>query len=354
MNVPFLRKYVERRYVSKNVKVPVDELAVSLPDGKSPFAICPTTTGNSWQGVLSATAGLFGNRVFQIPQYYSNCIYTEKELHAIAAKIAQTDAEHIVFSGYLPYFDVLIADIVKSGKAVSLIYHGSHTSVLEDKNAAAHFDTMFKMQKQGLIHHIGFVKKDMDKSFELLTGQKSFPILLKTDESLFGRNYEKYEGLNIGVMTHDSFRKNLYNMVSAALLHKDAKVHIKEKYLTFYLQNSERLITHGYFKSQDDFYRVIGSVDLNMYVTFSECWGQFVNESLALGVPCLCSDVSAVLDFDDDLKKMLVVNEFDNDYAIYKKSVEVLQNLDFFKEKGPEYVKKVNVLADEKLNEFLG
>ena len=347
-----LNKLRENLYIRKSIKLPVEALKCDIK-GKEAIAVCPSTTGNSWQGVLTATQGLFSNRVFQIPQYYSTCLYSEKELHDIARLLINLESEHIVFSGYLPYFDVLIQDIVRSGKKVSLIYHGSHTSVLEDPHAAEHFDRMFKMQKKGLLYHIGFVKKDMDKTFELHTGQKSYPIILKTDESLIGKKYPKYEGLNIGVMTHDGFRKNLYNMVSASLLHKEAKVHIKMAYLTHYLQNSERLIAHGYFKDQDDFYKVIGGVDLNMYVTFSECWGQFVNESLALGIPCLCSDVSAVLDYDEELKRRLIVQEFDDDYAIYRKSVEVLQDLEYYKTAGPEYVKKVNKIAEEKLHEFL-
>ena len=348
-----LQKIREQRYIRVNVKVGVEDLKQRIPIGKEAIAVCPSTTGNSWQGVLTATEGLFGDRVFQIPQYYSNCIYSEKELKAIGQLLSNAESEHIVFSGYLPYFDVLIETIVKLGKKVSVIYHGSHTSVLEDPNAATHFNSMVSMLKSGKLYHVGFVKKDMEKTFGMLTGQTMFPILLKTDESLIGRQYDKYESLNIGVMTHDAFRKNLYNMVSAALLHPGAKVHVKDRYLTSYLGNADRIITHGHFKDQNDFFRVIGSVDLNMYVTFSECWGQFVNESLALGVPCLCSDVSAVLDYDKELKEMLVVREFDNDYAIYLKSKEVLQNTDYFKTRGPEYVKELNVLAEERLKEFL-
>lgn len=347
-----LNKLREDLYIRKSIKIPVESLKCDFK-GKEAIAVCPSTTGNSWQGVLTATESLFPNRVFQIPQYFSTCIYSDKELHKIASLLISLESEHIVFSGFLPYFETIIQDIVRSGKRVSLIYHGSHTSVLEDPNAAEHFDVMFKMQKKGLLYHIGFVKKDMDKTFEMHTGQKSYPIVLKTNENLIGKIYPKYEGLNIGVMTHDAFRKNLYNMVSAGLLHKEAKVHLKSEYLTYYLQNQERIVKHGYLKSQDDFFRVIGGVDLNMYVTFSECWGQFVNESLALGVPCLCSDVSGVLDYDKELKEMLVVKEFDNDYAIYEKSKEVLNNLDYFKEKGPEYVRFVNSYAEYYLTLFL-
>lgn len=348
-----LRKFREQRYVKRNIKIPLSDLGRWNLVGKDAIAVTPAPTGNSWQGVLSAAKGLFGERLFLLPQYYSNCIYSEKELHQIAKILVRQESEQIVFNGYLPYFKILMEDIIKAGKKVSLIDHESHTSFLEGPDVASHFDEVLQLHKKGYIYHLGFVKKDMDKTIGLLTGHKAYPIILKTDESIIGRTYSKYEGLNIGVMTHDSFRKNLYNMVSAALLHEEAKVHLKDKYKTFYLQNQDRIIVHGYFKSQEDFYRVIGGVDVNFYVTYSECWGQFVNESLALGVPCLCSDVSAVLDFDEDLKKMLVVNEFDNDFAIYNKSKEVLANKDYFITKGPDYVKKVNVIASDYMKAFL-
>lgn len=354
-NSMLFQKLRENRYISKNVKLSIHELEKKIVNfqGSEAIAICPSTTGNSWQGVLSATEGLFGERVFQIPQYFSNSVYSEKELIAISEFLFKNEAEHIIFGGYLPYFDTLINYLSKKGKKVSIIYHGSHTSVLEDPNAAYHFQRMSELLKKGVLYKVGFVKKDMHKSFRKLTGTEFYPIILKTDESILEINANNYEGLNIGVLTHDGFRKNIYNMISAAFMHEEARVHVKDRYLSFYMDNQERLIEHKMKTDRKDFLKIMGGMSINYYVTFSECWGQFVSESLAMGVPCLTSDVSAVLDFDPELKKLLIVNEFDNDFAIYLKSCEILENKELFKTKGPSYVKSVNLIAETLLNDFI-
>lgn len=349
------QKIREKRYIDKTFKRPIEDLELSISSfkGKDALAVSPSPTGNSWQGVLSATEGLFRNRVFQLPQYYSNPVYSNDELGKIGQLLSSNEAEHIVFSGYLPYFDSLIYKLIQSGKRVSVIYHGSHTSVLEDANAADHFERLSGLLRDGVLHKVGLVKKDLYKSFRKLTGQEFYPIHLKTDEDIFSIEPIHFEGLHIGVLTHNNFRKNIYNMISAALLHEHSKVHLKDSYLAGYMAHTDRFILHGSKANRNDFLRIMGGMTINFYVTFSECWGQFVNESLAMGVPCLTSDVSAVLDFDQEMKRRLTVQEFDNDYAIYMKSCEVLENLDYFRTNGPMYIQKVNSIADETLDDFL-
>lgn len=349
------RRIRERRYINSNIKLSLKEIEDQLSQlkGKKCIAICATPTENSWQGIASATEGLFGSDIFYLPQYYSQQLYTLKELNQIAQLIVKFNFEQVIISGYVSYFSQLIIPLSKYGVEVNVIYHGSHASVMEVRDTNKHFKELIKLSKEGVVSKIGFVKKDMDKTFHLLTGRDFFPILLKTDETLFSIKSNFYEGTNIGVLTHDMFRKNLYNMVSAGLLHDKATVHIKERYLTDYLGHQDRVKIHGYFDSRHDFLKVMGGMSINFYVTFSECWGQFVNESLAMGVPCLTSDVSAVLDFDPDLKRALVVKEFDNDYAIFKQSQEVLLNLEYFKKAGPAYISSLNQKADVFLADFL-
>lgn len=350
-----LKKVREKNYINRKIKKPLEQIEKELHlfSGKEPLALCPNPTGNSWQGVLSATEGLFGNRVFKLPQYYSKPVYSLNELKKIANFLGNIDSEQIIFSGYLPYFKHIITELSKKEKKIGIIYHGSHASVLEDPNASIHFIEMKELLKNRIISKVGLVKKDMDKTLRLLTGYSFHPIILKTDESLLKLQPEKLDGLNIGVLTHDGFRKNFYNQLSAALLHKQAKVHVKGLYASSYIGNIDRIVVHGHKINRLDFLKILGAMTMNLYVTYSECWGQFVNESLALGVPCLTSNVSAVLDFDEELKKMLTVEEFDNDYAIYKKSLEIVSMSEYFKKSGPAYVLKVNREAEKYLNNFI-
>ena len=51
----------------------------------------------------------------------------------------------------------------------------------------------------------------------------------------------------------------------------------------------ERIIEHGKNLTHDRFLQVLGSMDLNLYMSYSESWGLVAYESEALGVPCINS-----------------------------------------------------------------
>lgn len=50
-----------------------------------------------------------------------------------------------------------------------------------------------------------------------------------------------------------------------------------------------RIIEHGKNLTRDRFLQVLGSMDLNLYMSYSESWGLVAYESEALGVPCVHS-----------------------------------------------------------------
>ena len=92
---------------------------------------------------------------------------------------------------------------------------------------------------------------------------------------------------------------------------------------------------------------------LNLYVTFSECWGQVITESLLLGVPCLASNNSGIFDYNDFLKENLIVDEYDDSNSIYKKIIQVIEKRELISREGIKYIHELNKIADEKLNLFL-
>ena len=103
----------------------------------------------------------------------------------------------------------------------------------------------------------------------------------------------------------------------------------------------------------DTFFQLIGSMSINLHVTFSESWGQVLSESISQGVPCLSAYTSSFFDYDEDLKKKLVVNGFDDSWHIFQKIEEVLNNHDDTSKHCLQYAKELNILSKNRREAFL-
>ncbi|MCY7410434.1 MAG: hypothetical protein LH473_09185 [Chitinophagales bacterium] len=355
-----LKKLREQRHILLRVKVSVDEIIQQVQKIRSNYsvlAICPDVTGNNYQGVKSATLGLFPMNTLVLPQYFSKSVYSVAELKKIAQAIAGLKFETIVFSGMPRYCETLIHTL-KSHKNLSakilFIYHGSLSSNTEyGLDASDYLDWLLEITSSKQITKLAFVKKGMAELFYSLQKLNTHHLLLKTPELKPAKiNFEKDE-LHIGVLGSGHYRKNFHNQVAAALLFSEAKVHVKKTDELNYLKSNSRIVQHKYFENHSEFLNLVGSMSLNFYVTFSECWGQLVTESLMMGVPCLAAYNSGILDFDIDLKEALVVEDFDNAVAIYNQALQVLENRKEISEKGIIYVKELNKIADDRLIQFL-
>ncbi len=352
-----LKNLRERSFVKKNVYESIDSLALKLKrirKNHSTLAICPSTTGNSWQGVQTATLGLFPENTLILPQYYSKTVYTDKEIFEICELIRNNHFENIVLSGYPGYFKKIIEKLFFYTK-IKLIYHGSFASNREDENSTIFFlNEIIELAKLNKIHSLGFVKKGMAESFEIISGISTSHILLVTNKAkIKEKQYINNDTINIGVFTHNQYRKNIDNQVAAALMINNSIIHLKNNYNFGYFHNPNRFNIHGFFNSHNDFLKVLASMNVNLYVSFSECWGQVITESLMLGVPCLAADNSGVLDYDIELANFLIVKEFDNSTAIYKQTQLVLENNKWISKRGMEYIDKLNKMALLKISEFL-
>ena len=353
-----LYKIKEKIYINKNIKVKIDELFIRLQEVRKKseiIAICPSTTGSSWQGVLTATLGLFPNCTFQIPQYFSNCIYTDQELKLISKKLIELDFKKIIFSGYCSYFSKLILNIKKFSKSieVSLIYHGSFATNSEDSTTSFILKEILELESSNQITKIGFVKKGMSETLSKIRNTNCCHIILKTDLKLKRYQTRAENKTRIGVLTHDQYRKNIHNQIAAALMVKDSFVHIKKNYNYQYFKSDKRFVVETYYESIDDFYKSFAKMTINSYVSFSECWGQLITESLLMGVPCLAANNSGIFDGNDFLRDKLVVNEFDDSNAIFKQMMIAINLREEISKIGTEYVIQLNELSEKSYKRFI-
>ena len=94
-------------------------------------------------------------------------------------------------------------------------------------------------------------------------------------------------------------------------------------------------------------------MDVNLHLSFSESWGQLAAESLALGVPCLVSATTNLLDDDAWLKEKLTVNRIDAPVIIAEKLESVIKDKEETGKRGNAYVAALNQKADKLLADFL-
>ncbi len=343
MKISFLRKHKE---LKQDV---IDELN-NIRQRSEILSICPRPTGYAWLGVQVASLSLFPNCTFQIPQYYSNQLLSDAQLLQLANLLNDLNFSQIVFNGFIPYYGKII-DSLNNNIKIKVVYHGFLSELSGNEKQIEAFNSLLAYIGKGRICAIGCVKKGLALSLEKMFPIKVFEIILpnkRIAESVKSCGSE----INIGTLVNTSFRKNIHNQAIAALMVDGAILHAFRTPDLSYLPQ-ERIRYHD-LMSHNEFVDLLANMTINLHVTFSESWGQVLSESISMGTPCLSAYTSSFFDFDEDLKQKLIVDGFDDSWCIYKKIEEVLKNRDAIAVQCIDYAKKLNVLAEEKLNKFLG
>jgi glycosyltransferase involved in cell wall biosynthesis len=332
-------------------------LVQSIRERSQVLAITGQSYGNNWRGVYNGALEMFPGHLLTIPHRDSQNILSEAVRKKLADAIVRAGFERVVFTGYGDCLRSLIIPLSKlmgksSRENIRLIYHGSFSQNADHSKDTGYLGEVMALQKERIIGRIGFMKKGMAETMQSVTGLEATHVLTIVRED-FAVTLHTLPGLNIGVFTHDTFRKNMHSQVAAALMFKESAVHVHDHSSLSYLQSEKRLHSHPFTESYDDFLEWLASMTMNFYVTFSECYGMVIAESLSLGIPCLASNSSGFFDYDEFLGNALVVEEYDNSEAIYRKAQEVLLNREEIAVRGKEYLKKLNGIARQRLQDFL-
>lgn len=360
----FLKRIIENYHINKNIKIKIDKLFEELSQiskVSDKLIITGKPTGNSWRGIYNGAIAFLPNATFAIPQYYSTPIYTKTEYYKLCEKILDLNFKTIIFSGYIQYFKQLILTLntlqkkLNKSADIYLIYHSSFASNSEDDYTNNLLKEILQLNIDGYIKKIGFVKKGMAETFSRVSDIDAHYIIPQTKKiKKLGKhpNIDTSQ-LNLGILTHNQYRKNLHNQVAAALMFNNAEIHIRKNYDFDYLSSNDRLVIHDFFDDYDDFLRLSGSMDINFYVSFSECYGLVITESLSMGVPCLASYNSGMFDYNDELRDLLIVKDYDNSNSIYEQAQIALDNKEKIKKLGPLYVDELNNISKEKFEKFV-
>jgi glycosyltransferase involved in cell wall biosynthesis len=268
------------------------------------IALYGSPTQGNWLGIANATKGVFPNNNLSIPQHYSHCRLKNKQIDQLIEKIIKHQFEKVIFSGFAPYFLPWIEKLT-AHLSVEILYHGT-ISEWHDSSHREFIGTLIKYGENGIIKRFGFVKKGLEVIFSNLYGFESYHQPLSI--TLIPQNLKKLDldrsKIHIGVFGADTFNKNLHNQVIHALMIENAMVHVLDKSVFEYLNLSNRIVEHGKNLPREVFLSILGSMDLNLYMSFNESWGLVAYESEAMGVPCISqSDIDYLQLINAKLKK---------------------------------------------------
>lgn len=253
----------------------------------SEVVIYGTPTQGNWLGIANATTSLFPDTAYAFPQEYSNNVFNNKEFEAWKKQLLNLEFQKITFSGFAYFFFDVIEEIGNELQ-IEIIFHGT-ISEFHDLEKQKWIGKMIQLTKVNKIKCIGFVKEGMAETFNKLYNFDCFRVPLPTPE--IPKNIKKLEldrsKLHIGVFGADTFNKNLHNQVIHALLIENAVVHVLDKSIFAYLGMNDRIVEYGKNLPREKFLGILGSMDLNLYMSYSESWGLVAYESAVMGVKCL-------------------------------------------------------------------
>lgn len=283
-------------------------------------------TGSNWLGVQTATKGMFPENFIILPQSYSNSLLSEKQTIKLIDHMVLEGLELIVFSGLPNYCFDWIRKFHNKGIQTGIIYHGGLAELYNNKAKQDNFKKIKELSEQEIINKIGVVKEGLDSWFKSYTKASVYRVyptihmIKEIEKKEFNDNK-----IHIGIFGNSTYNKNRHTQVVAASMIKNSVIHIMGENEFQYVLSQDRIVHHSEL-SRESFLELLGKMDINIYCSYSESWGQVILESIALKTPCLFSNNSGLQKF---IGNNFLVNEYDNVQSIAEKLEEIL-SLDSF------------------------
>lgn len=320
------------------------------------MAVCPDNTGNNWLGIKQGTLGLFPNSCWVIPHYYSTPLYSQIQLSRIYSEIKRLQFKKLVIRGFSDYFASMIVDLKAIFPEIEVyVMYAGGASEFSHTNHRNFYSKIIALAKTELITKVGFNKNGLSEATKLLYGIPTGHYLMKTKiyDSSNSNKEQPHDCVKVGVLGGNTFNKNTHTQVIAALTLPNAEVYAFNADQYSYLGMDPRIKSLTGPFDHSAFVGLLSQMDVNYYLAFSESWGHIITESLSVGVPCLTTPGSSVLNYNEELKGFLTVNDYDNILAIRAQTENVLKNYKKVSEMGTQYVHSLNQKADDFLYAFL-
>jgi hypothetical protein len=289
-----------------------------------------------WRGVRSATYS-FGSPVIE-------CEDLRAWSEELTDRILARSVSCVVVQGWPPGAGHFVRALADSGVAVKCVLHSSPAQHGAEPSEAAVADEVLGLSRDGILSGVGMVKAGVAEGL----AQRGFPVDHVPNRAPIGSEFERLDlgdGFHVGVFAEPIWRKNVVTQLLAVGLMGEAIAHVLRRPDVAYLDGLA-ISEHG-VQAHDVFFALQASVDVNLYVTLSECHPFTPQESYMAGVPCLMSRTSAVFRDDPELWHLTTVDELDNPAAIARAGLELHRNRDEAVDRARAWIKSADLRAVE-------
>lgn len=269
-----------------------------------------------------------------------------------ALSVTKYYPDKVMLSGHPTGYD-LLAEEIKRRSPSTRIYAYVHSSFAWfDEHPAENpvFDRYLALQRAGVIERIGFCKRDVARFISRL-GVDTAVVMNPFSHAASRHELSRDGVIRIGVWGKSLWHRNLLNQIVAALMVEGAEVHVNE-YIPHAFLDETRIVAHGRLP-REQYDAVMRTMDVNLYVSFTDCFPMTLIESMVHGIPCVASDTSEVYSFDPALKSDLVVSAIDSPLAIAGRIRAVLQEYPSIQQRIEDYLPVLKIEIDKAIEEFL-
>ena len=243
----------------------------------------------------------------------------------LLAGVREAGVEVVVIQGWPPGSRSFVELLHPEGVKTACVLHSSPAQHGAEGGEATVVDEILALSKSRTLDSVGMAKSGVHDAL----GALGYDIAVVPNRVPRLPKFEKLDlgpGLNVGVFAEPLWRKNLPTQLLAVGMMDGARAHMMRRPGLAYLGELD-IVEHGELP-WDQFIALQGSVDLNLYVTLSECHPSTPQESYLAGVPCLISRVSSVFRDDPMLWDLTSVDEADNPSSIARGASRLLEAKD--------------------------
>lgn len=311
---------------------------MDLPQGAETVAFCHP----DWRGIRAAAVAS------RLP------LIERRDLGVGSAQLVEAlrtrGIERVLVHGYPPGTEALLSDAKRRGLWTACVLHSSPAQHTGDGVESSVVQQVLRLSRAGIIDKVGFVKKGVAEAFVAL-GYRAEHLPNRSPRVTIPQRMNLGEGFHVGIFAEPIFRKNVATQILAASLLPGAVIHVMRVPDLEYLRDC-RIVEHGE-TGWSDFQGLLASMDLNLYVTLSECHPMTPLESYLGGVPCLVSDTSELFEGDAVLHDLAVVAQHDNPTTVAMAAERLMAERNEAMQRAQSWIQESDSRAARKLLAFL-